>query len=622
MRHVTSRLLATVWRAGPFHLVALVAVSVLSGLTPTATAWINRGIVNALVARGHRTFDRTAVIHWALALGALGLVAGVLPHARLYLNNDLKRRVGLLVQDMAYRALNAVPGLRRYETPSFMDKLRVGLDAGGNGPSAVVSSGLRCAQSLISGATLFLALALVTPVLAMLVLLTTLPAVLAELALSRKGAQLQWQLSPAQRRQIFYRGIQTDRQAAKELRVFGLGDFLRGRMLAELRSINQEQRELDRRVLATEGSLSFVAALVAAGCITWTVIQAADGHLSVGDVTLFVMAVIGVQSALASTITSLADTHNALLLFGHFVDVIEMEPDLVVPTSPRRVPPLRHGIELRDVWFRYDEGHPWILAGVTLFIPCGASVALVGKNAAGKSTLVKLLTRMYDPDRGSILWDGIDIREVDPVDLRTHIGAVFQDYMAYDLTAGENIGMGDLGRLDDRAAIQEAAMRAGANATIERLHSGYDTLLSRTLSLNGDDANQAAGVLPSGGEWQRLALARAFMRHDRDLLILDEPNSGLDAEAEYAIHCELAAMRSGGTSLLIAHRLSAVRSADVIYVLADGRVVEQGMHSELMAVDGEYRKLFTLQATGYQDESISTRAGRASTAELSPASHP
>jgi len=612
LSHAFSRLLAMVWRAAPLQLVSLVAVAVFSGLTPAANAWINRAIVNALVARNHGTFHRSTVLDWALALGAVGLIAGFLPHARRYISNDLRRQVGLLVQDTAYRALNAVPGLRRYETPSFMDKLRVGLDAGGNGPSTVVTAVLQCAQAMITGWTFFVALLLITPVLALLVLITAIPAVVAEIALSRKGADLQWQLSPANRRQIFYRQIQTDRQAAKELRVFGLGDFLRDRMVTEMRSINHDQQQLDLRVFATEGALALTAALAATGGTAWTVFEAASGKLSVGDVALFVMAVIGVQSALASTVASLAEGHNSLLLFRHFVDVVEMEPDLVISASPTRVPALRHGVEMRDVWFRYTDGHPWALAGVSLFIPHQANVALVGRNGAGKSTLVKLLIRMYDPQRGTILWDGVDIREMDPTELRAHVGAVFQDYMAYDLTAAENIGIGDLGRLEDRAAIMEAAKRAEAHAAIARFRSGYDTFLSRTLSPHGD-SDTATAVLPSGGEWQRLALARAFMRHDRDLLILDEPNSGLDAEAEHSIHCTLSAMRNGRTSLLIAHRLSAVRDADLIYVLGGGRVVEQGRHSDLMASDGEYSRVFTLQALGYQDESGLARHSGAAT---------
>jgi ATP-binding cassette subfamily B protein len=262
---------------------------------------------------------------------------------------------------------------------------------------------------------------------------------------------------------------------------------------------------------------------------------------------------------------------------------------------------VREGIEVRDVWFRYDADHPWVLRGVNMFIPHGASVALIGLNGAGKSTLVKLLCRMYDPQRGGIYWDGTDIRDVAPDELRRRIGTVFQDYMCYDLTAAENVGVGDLNRLDDREHIRNAAEHAGVHAKLTTLPRGYDTMLSRIFLDNADKDDPKTGVVPSGGQWQRLALARGLMRADRDLLILDEPSSGLDAQAEYAVHSRLRAIRSGRTSLLISHRLGSIRDADVIFVLSEGCIVEQGTHRELMEAGGDYCRLFTLQGSGYRD---------------------
>jgi ATP-binding cassette subfamily B protein len=237
---------------------------------------------------------------------------------------------------------------------------------------------------------------------------------------------------------------------------------------------------------------------------------------------------------------------------------------------------------------------------VNLTLPRGSVVALVGLNGAGKSTLVKLLCRFYDPDRGSIRWDGVDVREMPVADLRQRIGVLFQDFMCYDLTAAENIGFGDLGALHDRDRIVDAARRAGVDRAVERLPRGYDTLLSRIFSdPDGDDTDAGAGL--SGGQWQRLALARTLLRSDRDLLILDEPSAGLDAEAEHAVHERLRTHRAGTTSVLISHRLSAVRRADAIVVLAHGRIVEHGTHAELMTLGGRYARLFELQANGYVD---------------------
>jgi ATP-binding cassette subfamily B protein len=262
---------------------------------------------------------------------------------------------------------------------------------------------------------------------------------------------------------------------------------------------------------------------------------------------------------------------------------------------------LRAGIELRDVWFRYGDGQPWVLRGLNLTIPHGGSLALVGLNGAGKSTVVKLLCRFYDPSRGAILWDGVDLRDVPVEELRSRIGAVFQDYMCYDLSAAENVGLGDVSYLDDRERVVEAARRAGAHTIVTALPKGYDTLLSRMFFDEADKDDPETGVLLSGGQWQRIALARAFLRDRRDLMILDEPSAGLDAEAEHEVHTSLRRHRDGATSVLISHRLGAVRDANLIAVLSGGRLAELGTHEELIAAAGEYARLFRLQASGYDE---------------------
>jgi len=261
---------------------------------------------------------------------------------------------------------------------------------------------------------------------------------------------------------------------------------------------------------------------------------------------------------------------------------------------------LRQGLELRDVWFRYSDDHPWVLRGVDLTIPHGTAVALVGLNGAGKSTLVKLLCRMYDPTRGRILWDGVDLRDIPPASLRERISAVFQDHMNYDMTAAENIGLGELSAMGDRARLVAAATRAGAHDRIAALPRGYDTPLTRIFEIGTDNEDTATGVVLSGGQWQRLALARSLVREGRDLMILDEPSSGLDPEAEHEVHARIRDYRQGRTSLLISHRLSAVRDADRIAVLEDGRVSELGTHDSLLADGRGYARLFRLQADGYQ----------------------
>lgn len=301
-------------------------------------------------------------------------------------------------------------------------------------------------------------------------------------------------------------------------------------------------------------------------------------------------------------ISSAGRTHEAMLLFGHYRHVVEAEPDLALPRGrPRTVRPLREGVELRDVWFRYGDDLPWVLQGVSLTIPAGGAAALVGANGAGKSTLVKLLCRFYDPTRGAVLWDGVDLRELPVEELRRRIGGIFQDYVCYDLTAADNIGLGDPAALGDRDRIVDAARRAGVHEALAALPRGYDTMLSRAFDTAAHD-DPGTGVVLSGGQWQRVALARALLRDRTDLLILDEPSAGLDAEAEAELHRLLREHRAGRTGLLISHRLSTVRDADTIVVLSGGRVAEEGPHDALMDAGGLYARLFRLQASGYREQ--------------------
>jgi ATP-binding cassette subfamily B protein len=608
-----ARGLGMVWVASPVLAVGVVLLAAAGGVIPPAAAWLQRDILDSLTTR-HLTGG--SLVIWAACLAGAGVIAATLPYASSYVSGQLGRVLGLHTQDQLCQAVNSFPGLRRFETPAFMDQLQIARANSQAGPLAMIENGVAAAQSALAAGGLAGALWVISPLLTVIVLASAAPAIVSEIALSRRRADLQWQLTPAQRRQIFYGSLQTDLYAAKELRIFGTGGFLRGRMLTELRAINAGQRRLDRQTAATQGALTLLGALVTAGGLVWTIRKASAGQLSVGDVSLFVLAAVGVQSALSSMITSMAGGYQALLLFGAYLDVLAAGPDLELAADPQPVPPLRRGIEIRDVWFRYSPEHPWVLHGVSMSIPQGSSVALIGLNGAGKSTLVKLLCRLYDPDRGSITWDGVDLRDLAPEELRGRMGAVFQDYMAYDLTATDNIGLGDLARHGDAGAVRRAAELAGIHPALAGLPRGYDTLLSRTFFDSSDKDNPETGVALSGGQWQRLALARGLMRADRDLLILDEPSSGLDAEAEADVHRQLRLIRQGHTSLLISHRLGSVRDADIICVLAAGRICERGSHAALMAAGGEYQRLFTLQASGYAGTGRSDPAGQQDRAAL------
>jgi ATP-binding cassette subfamily B protein len=430
-------------------------------------------------------------------------------------------------------------------------------------------------------------------------LVAAVPTLLAELMLARRRAAVQWTLGPTERREMFYSRLLSSVEGAKEIRLFGLGSFLRGRMITEARTADAARRTVDRREATVHSGLTLLAASVAGCGLVWAVLAARRHELTPGDITMFVAAVAGAQAALTELVGRWAVAHGELLLFDHYVAVLDAPPDLPTPVTPTRLRPLRTGIELRDVWFRYADDHDWVLRGVSLHIPHGQAVGLVGHNGAGKSTLVKLLCRFYDPTRGSIHWDDTDIRDVPVEELRARISGVFQDYMQYELSAAENIALGDLSALGNHSRIASAARRAGMHDVLTALPRGYDTLLSR-MFFEGDDVDGGdLGVHLSGGQWQRLAVARALLCDQGDLMILDEPSAGLDAQAEHDLHVELRAHRQDRTSLLVSHRLGAIRGADVIVVLSDGVITETGDHTTLMARRGTYADLFTIQAAGY-----------------------
>ncbi|MFI9030065.1 ABC transporter ATP-binding protein [Streptomyces sp. NPDC053560] len=582
--------------AAPGTFSLYVIMTLVGGVLPVAAAWLTKLILDGLSGRTP-AFDPM----WsAVGFGLAGVLLAVGPQGAEYLRTELDRSVGLRAQDQLFRAVERFVGLARFEDPAFLDRLRLAEQAGGTMPLQAVDGLLRLGQSALVLAGFLMSLWTLNPGMTVLVLFAGIPTLIAEVALSRQRAQVSATVGPIERREMFYSHLLSSVAAAKEIRLFGTASHLRSRMLAERRAANAERRVVDRREVTWQAGLGVLGALVSGGGLIWAVAATSRGALSLGDVAMFLTAVVAVQSALMGVAGALAGTHQSLLMFGHFLAVTTAAEDLPVAETPRNLPALSGEIEFDDVWFRYSADHPWILRGVSLRIPYGQSVGLVGLNGAGKTTLVKLLCRLYDPVRGAIRWNGVDLREVDPVELRRRIGVVFQDYMNYDLTAAESIALGDLSALDDRERLTSAAREAGIHDALSRLPYGYDTLLSRTFMMEGDKDDPETGVVLSGGQFQRLALARALLRNASELLILDEPSSGLDAEAEAEIHTSLQRTRTGRSSLLISHRLGALRGADRIVVLEDGRVAEAGSHEELLELGGTYARLFTLQASGYR----------------------
>jgi len=400
--------------------------------------------------------------------------------------------------------------------------------------------------------------------------------------------------TPRERRAGYYAYLLSGADFAKEVRLFGLADHFLAAFRRLHGEIHQAQRRQEGRELRWQTGLSGLSSGMGAlvfGLVLWA---AFNGSMRLGDVILYTSAITSVQVALAGLVAAVANLGEGVLFYNHFSELMTMPPPLPVATPPLPVPPLRGGLELRDVSFRYHDDGPWVLRHVSLLLPAGQCLALVGLNGAGKSTLVKLLARLYDPTEGQILWDGVDIRQFDPAAYRRRLGTIFQDFQHYELTVQENISLGDVGCANEATRVQEAARQAGIHEVIEGLPGGYGTVLSRWLA-----DEEGGGTDLSGGQWQKIALARMFMRR-ADLLMLDEPTAALDAQAEYSLYEGFVELMQGRTSLLITHRFSTVRMADQIAVLEAGQITEYGAHADLLAGGGTYAHLYRMQADAYR----------------------
>jgi ATP-binding cassette subfamily B protein len=382
---------------------------------------------------------------------------------------------------------------------------------------------------------------------------------------------------------------------AKEVKLFGLGDYF----IDRFKLLSQTYYDRQRRLITARYIVGFlwssITTLAGSATYLYVALRAITGPLTLGDLTLYTQAASSVQSSIQGILSGFNGLYEHNLYLNNLFELLETPPRIEAPEHPKSLPdPVRGEVVFEHVSFGYPGSGAQALTDVSFRIAPGETLAVVGRNGAGKTTLIKLLCRLYDPTEGRILLDGVDIRELDPDQLRATIGAMFQDFVAYQATASENIGLGDLPGLEDAQAIQAAARKGGADELIEGLRYGYDTPLGKWF-------DQGANL--SGGEWQKVALGRAFMR-DARILVLDEPTSALDAQAEYELFERLRQLSSGRTAVYISHRFSTVRQADRILFFERGRLVEEGTHDELMALGGRYARLFTMQASAYTGEQV------------------
>ena len=427
--------------------------------------------------------------------------------------------------------------------------------------------------------------------IAAVLLVATVPGTLVRLRYSQQLYAWQRQRTSTERQAWYFQWMMVGEPHAKEIRLFDLGALFIERFRDLRATLRRERLHLATRLVLIDLLTQFAGTLAIFGALAYIVFQAVQSAITIGDLVMYYQAFQRGQNYLHEILSSLANLYEDSLFLTNLYEFLDLKPGVVVPASPQAVPqPIKHGICFDHVRFDYaDATHP-ILDDITLTIRPGEHIALVAANGAGKTTLVKLLCRLYDPTAGRITIDGIDLRELDLTVLRRHVSVIFQDYVHYHLTARENIWLGDtrLASMDDKVA--QAARDAGADKLIEKLTHGYDTRLGKWF----DDGQEL-----SIGEWQKIALARAFVR-DVQIVVLDEPTSALDASSEFEVFQKFRVLAAGRTTILISHRLSTVRMADCIYVLANGKITESGSHEDLMQLGGEYARMFELQAGNYR----------------------
>ena len=580
------------WQASPILTVLLVLITVLSGLLPTATAYIAKLLLDSVVAAIQHTGTTGDIVNVALlqfgVLGASAISSALTSIAQ----SLLQERMTLTIRHQVMAHASELH-LAYFEGSTSYDMMRQAAQEAPTRPLSMMNSALGLLRTLITFGSMVALLISISPLLALVALVAPIPAFISQSKYGSRAFWLTFVMSPIKRRMDYLSSLVTTDTYAKETKLFGLGPYFvdRFRRLGTVSYERQRKLTINRNISST--SWGMLSTFAGSAITLYIALEAVGGRLTLGDLALYTAAAASVQTSVSGLFTAFSGMYENNLYLDTLYRFLDTKPEITAPASPRPMPSTVEGhIEFDSVTFSYPGAEEPALDEVSFEIRPGETVAVVGRNGAGKSTLFKLLCRLYDPTGGRILLDGVDIREYDPVELRTRISAMFQDYVTYQGTAAENIGLGDLTRLEDRPHIEGSARRAGADERIERLPQGYDSPLGRWFD---------QGVSLSGGEWQKIALARAFQR-EAPILVLDEPTSALDARAEHDLFSRLRELSEGRTTLYISHRFSTVRQAERILLLEHGKVAEYGTHEELMTAKAGYAELFTLQAQAYLDE--------------------
>ncbi len=587
-------LLVMVWQTHRGYVTAIVALRALRAVVPLAVLWVGKLIIDWAKdgMDAHRAglplqwdvLVMLLVVGLAIAVVGDGLArAGTLVESLL---GDLfSNRISVRLMEHA-----ATLDLRHYEDSEFYDHLeRARRQTVGR--IALIAILLSSVQDLITLASLAAALVLYLPWLLVLLVVAVVPSFLGETHYASLGYSLLYRWTPERRQLDYLRYTAASDETAKEIKLFSLSKWLTARYAKLADAFYEANKRLAIRHSVVSALLTTIGTIGYYGAYAIIIYLTVLGRFSIGTLTFLAGSFQQSRDLIQRILLSTSQIYEQSLYLSDLFTFFEMRPSIVSTDGSRPVSvPIRQGFEFRDVGFRYPGSEVWAVRHLSFRLEPGERLALVGENGAGKTTLTKLLARLYDPDEGTILLDGADLREYDVASLHRHIGVIFQDFVRYAFLFRENIGVGEIGAVEDVPRITVAAERSLAATVAKRFEKGYEQMLGRRFE---------EGIELSGGEWQKVALARAYLR-EAQVLILDEPTASLDARAEYEVFLRFAELTTGKMAVLISHRFSTVRMANRILVLEQGQITESGTHEELVARGGTYAELFRLQAAGYR----------------------
>ncbi|OYD92174.1 ABC transporter permease [Nostoc sp. 'Peltigera membranacea cyanobiont' 213] len=591
----SGRALSLVWTTSRSLTILLASLTLVAGLLPAAISYISKLIVDAVVFASQVNSQNNGFVNIYPSLFYVGLEAiavillaggqrGILICQSL-LRALLGQRVNVLILEKALTL-----DLRQFEDSEFYDKLTNARREASVRPLSLVNRTFGLVQNALSLFTYGILLVNFSVWAVVVLILAAMPVFIAETKFAGEGFRLFSWRAPETRQQNYLENLLAREDFVTEVKLYQLGEMLLGRYRNLFDQLYGEDRDLTLR----RGVWGYLLGLVSTGAFylayAWIVLETVRGKISLGDMTMYLTVFRQGQSTFSNALTSIGGMYEDNLYLSNLYDFLEEKVPKSWGNATIGLNP-EDGIRFENVSFTYPGSSKPALTNISLHLKPREKLAIVGENGSGKTTLIKLLTRLYTPDSGRIFLDGLDLQEWDVDVLRRRIGVIFQNFVRYQFTVGENIGVGDVEHLENKTYWQTAAEKGMAQSFIDQLPQSFQTQLGRWFK---------GGQELSGGQWQKIALSRAFMRSQADILVLDEPTSAIDAQAEFEIFNHFRTVTKNQMVLLISHRFSTVRMADKILVIENGEVIEQGTHEELLQLKGRYAKLFMLQAAGYQ----------------------